>query len=191
MTQWDRDRLVVLKKAQKKLITQEQAATELDLTERQVRRLLERLKSDGDKAVIHGLRGKGSNRKLSQATREQIVRILSRPEWQGFGPTLAGYRLSIQRGGLTVWHETVKLIPANFALTGALAVNPVPESVTVVSATRLPGWTAPGMRLPARCAPPRTPTFTRAARSICPISSIAASRASSSMRSRAIPCSPT
>jgi len=52
----------------------------------------------------------------------------------------AGYRLSIQRGGLTVWHETVNLIPgANLALTAALAVNPVPESVTVVSATPLAG----------------------------------------------------
>ena len=34
MTQRDRDRLVVLKKAQKKLITQEQAAGEVALTER-------------------------------------------------------------------------------------------------------------------------------------------------------------
>jgi hypothetical protein len=40
MTQRDRDRLVVLKKALKKLITQSHAAQELDLTERQVRRLL-------------------------------------------------------------------------------------------------------------------------------------------------------
>ena len=36
----DRDRLVVLKKAQKKLITQKQAAAELRLCERQVRRLV-------------------------------------------------------------------------------------------------------------------------------------------------------
>ncbi len=42
MTQRDRDRLVVLKKAQKKLITQRQAAVELQRSERQVRRLLVR-----------------------------------------------------------------------------------------------------------------------------------------------------
>ena len=52
MTQRDRDRLVVLKKAQKGLITQRQAATELDLTERHVRRLLRRLKARGDASVI-------------------------------------------------------------------------------------------------------------------------------------------
>jgi len=51
MTQQDRDRLVVLKKAQRKLITQKQAATELDLGERQIRRLLKRLGRHGDKAV--------------------------------------------------------------------------------------------------------------------------------------------
>ena len=44
MTQQDRDRLVVLKKALKKLIKQSQAATELNLSTRQVRRLLRRLK---------------------------------------------------------------------------------------------------------------------------------------------------
>jgi DNA-binding Lrp family transcriptional regulator len=43
MTQRDRDRLVVLKKAHKKLITQRQAAEELGLTERHVRRMLARL----------------------------------------------------------------------------------------------------------------------------------------------------
>src|ERR1035441_5704556 len=39
MTQTDRDRLVTLKKAKKKLITQRQAAEELDLSVRQVKRL--------------------------------------------------------------------------------------------------------------------------------------------------------
>jgi DNA-binding transcriptional regulator LsrR (DeoR family) len=44
MTQAERDRLVALKKAKKKLITQKQAAEELGLTERHVRRLLWEMK---------------------------------------------------------------------------------------------------------------------------------------------------
>ena len=76
MTQRDRDRLVVLKKAQKKLITQRQAASELDLSERQVRRMLIRLKEVGDQAVVHGLRGRPSNQRLSEKKREKAVRIL-------------------------------------------------------------------------------------------------------------------
>jgi transposase len=89
MTQRDRDRLVVLKKASKKLIRQSQAAAELELSTRQVRRLLRRLKQKGDKAVIHGLRGRRSNRKLSEEDRDKIVRILSQEVYRGFGPTLA------------------------------------------------------------------------------------------------------
>ena len=42
MTQADRDRLVTLRKAKKRLITQRQAAEELDLSVRQVKRLAAR-----------------------------------------------------------------------------------------------------------------------------------------------------
>jgi hypothetical protein len=89
MTQRERDRLVVLKKARKKLITQRQAAEELKLSERQVRRLLVALKKIGDRAVMHGLRGRRSNRRLSEQRREKAVRILSQEVYRGFGPTLA------------------------------------------------------------------------------------------------------
>jgi hypothetical protein len=44
MTQRDRDRPVVLKKAQKKLITQKQSAIDLGLSERHIRRMLVRLR---------------------------------------------------------------------------------------------------------------------------------------------------
>jgi hypothetical protein len=94
MTQRDRDRLVVLKKAQKSLITQQQTAGELGITPRQVRRLLRRLRKEGDKAVIHKLRGQQSNRKTDAKTREKIVRILSGEVYRGFGPTLAGEYLN-------------------------------------------------------------------------------------------------
>lgn len=94
MTQRDRDRLVVLRKAQKKLITQQQAARELELSERHVRRLLVRLRESGDKSVIHGLRGRESNRRLSAETREKAARILSEQVYRGFGPTLASEYLA-------------------------------------------------------------------------------------------------
>src|ERR671925_25826 len=94
MTQRDRDRLVVLKKAIKKLIKQSQAAQELGLTARQVRRLLRGMKEKGDKVVIHGLCGRPSPRKRSTAEREKIVRILSQEVYRGFGPTLASEYLA-------------------------------------------------------------------------------------------------
>jgi hypothetical protein len=94
MTQRDRDRLVVLKKAHKKLITQRQAAEELCLSDRQVRRLLVRMKEVGDRAVIHGLRGRSSNRKLGEDTRSQAIAVLSQEVYRGFGPTLASEYLA-------------------------------------------------------------------------------------------------
>ena len=98
MTQRDRDRLVVLKKAGKKLITQKQAAAELQLSERQVRRLLKGLKAHGDRAVIHGLRGRPSNRRLDEEQRQQAIAMLSLPEWRDLGPTLASYHLRQDHG---------------------------------------------------------------------------------------------
>ena len=53
MTQRERDRLVALKKAGKKLITQKQADQQIGLSERQCRRLLAKLRGEGGQAVIH------------------------------------------------------------------------------------------------------------------------------------------
>src|SRR2546422_8533293 len=115
MTQADRDRLVTLKKAKKKLITQREAAEELGLSVRHVKRLLYELKRHGDKAVIHGLRGKSSNRKIEEKIEREAVTILSAPVYQGFRPTLAAEYLrkkhSIQASKETVrqWMMRAKL----------------------------------------------------------------------------------
>jgi hypothetical protein len=89
MTQRDRDRLGTLRKAKKKLITQRQAAEELELSVRQVKRLLYGLKKRGDKAVVHGLRGRPSNRRMEESVEKTAVKILGMEVYQGFGPTLA------------------------------------------------------------------------------------------------------
>src|SRR5213083_1398400 len=107
MTQADRDRLVTLKKAKKKLITQREAAEELGLSTRQVKRLLYALKKRGDKAVVHGLRGKPSNRKIEERIEQKAVKILSLPVYQGFGPTLAAEYLD-KKHGIEASKETVR-----------------------------------------------------------------------------------
>jgi hypothetical protein len=107
MTQADRDRLVTLKKAKKRLITQREAAAELDLSVRQVKRLLYGLKKRGDKAVVHGLRGKPSKRKIAESIEREAVRILSSPVYEGFGPTLACEYLR-KKHGIEASKETVR-----------------------------------------------------------------------------------
>src|SRR2546422_3682529 len=107
MTQVDRDRLVALKKTKKKLITQGEAAKELGLSIRQVQRLLEAVKERGDKAVVHRLRGKPSNRKIEEAIEEKAVQVLSMPVYEGFGPTLAAEYLG-KKHGIEASKETVR-----------------------------------------------------------------------------------
>lgn len=107
MTQAERDRLVALKKAKKKLITQKQAAEEIGVTERQVRRLLRKLRRKGDRAVIHELRGRASNRKLPAEMEQRVIAVLSDPVYRGFGPTLAAEYLD-KRHRITVSKETLR-----------------------------------------------------------------------------------
>jgi transposase len=107
MAQAERDRLVALKKAKKKLITQKQAAEDLGITERHVRRLLRALKKRGDQAVVHALRGMPSKRKISEETEQKAMGILSRPVYQGFRPTLASEYLA-KKHGIEVSRETVR-----------------------------------------------------------------------------------
>ncbi len=107
MTQAERDRLVALKKARKKLITQKQAAEEIGVTERQVRRLLGKLRRKGDRAVIHELRGRPSNRKLPGELEQRAMVILSDPVYRGFGPTLAAEYLE-KKHEIAVSKETLR-----------------------------------------------------------------------------------
>jgi hypothetical protein len=107
MTQADRDRLVALKKVKRKLITQREAAEELELSIRQVQRMLYGLQDRGDKAVIHGLLGKASNRRIEEKIERQAVKILSAPVYEGFGPTLAAEYLG-KKHGIEASKETVR-----------------------------------------------------------------------------------
>ena len=107
MTQTERDRLVALKKAKRKLITQKQAAEEIGVTERQVRRLLRKLRRKGDRAVIHELRGRPSNRKLPDELQRRAIAILSDSVYRGFGPTLVSEYLE-KKHQIVVSKETLR-----------------------------------------------------------------------------------
>jgi hypothetical protein len=107
MTQADRDRLVTLRKTKKGLITRRQAAEELGLRLRQVKRQVKALKKRGDKAVVHGLRGKPSNQRIAKAVEEEAIRILSADLYKGFRPTLAAEYLA-DKHDIEVSKETVR-----------------------------------------------------------------------------------
>ena len=65
LSQRERDRLRVLHEVKRKQITQIEAARRLKISDRHIRRLLVGLRKLGDRAVLHGLRGRPSNRRLA------------------------------------------------------------------------------------------------------------------------------
>src|SRR6266699_2721117 len=105
LSQRERDRLRVLSEVQQGHLTQVAAAQQIKLSDRQVRRLLLRWREQGDRAVIHGLRGRPSNRKLA-APFEQKILARVRQRYADFGPTLAAEHLAQE--GLRVSRETLR-----------------------------------------------------------------------------------
>ena len=106
MSQRERDRLHWLKQAEAKQITQAKAAERMGVSERWVRELLRRKKKEGDRVVVHRLRGRPSNRKLPERTRSRVLRWIER-EYRDFGPTLIAEYLESEHR-LQVGKETVR-----------------------------------------------------------------------------------
>src|SRR5260221_12515685 len=105
LSQRERDRLRVLHEVKQKQITQIEAASRLKVSDRHIRRLLFRLGEQGDRAVIHGLRGRPSNRRLTARFEQKIVERV-RQRYADFGPTLAAEHLAQE--GLSVSRETLR-----------------------------------------------------------------------------------
>src|ERR1700687_3258252 len=85
----ERERLKILHEVEQGHLRQIDAADRLRLSDRQVRRLLGRLREAGDRGLVQGLRGRPSNRKIPEDIAQRSLRRLRLPAYRGFGPTLA------------------------------------------------------------------------------------------------------
>ena len=88
MTMKEVDRYNVIEQVISKKLKQTEAARQLKLSKCQIIRLVKKVKSNGARGVIHGLRGRKSNNKLSSKLCEEIKVIISDPIYNDFGPTL-------------------------------------------------------------------------------------------------------
>ena len=93
LSQRERDRLKVLHEVQQKHLTQVAAAARLKVTDRQVRRMLLRIREHGEGALVHGLRGRPSNRKLAARFKQKVLTRVGQ-RYADFGPTLAAEHLA-------------------------------------------------------------------------------------------------
>lgn len=99
-------RVHVLRQLREKRITQRKAGEMLQVTDRQIRRLLGRVNAAGDQGRVHRGRGKPSNRRVPEK-RKQKVLALYEERYGDFGPTLAVEKLA-ERDGLTLSAETLR-----------------------------------------------------------------------------------
>jgi transposase len=106
MSQRERDRLKVVHQVGKGQLSQKQAAYQLGLTDRWVRKLLKRVRREGDRAIVHRSRGRPSNRQLPELWRQRAVARV-KESYADFGPTLAAEYLA-KRDGVAVSKETLR-----------------------------------------------------------------------------------
>jgi len=92
MSQKEVKKYDIIKKVINKELNGSEAANLLKLTVRQVRRLKKRVRENGIKGLIHGNRGKPSNRGLPEEEKQKIINLL-RKHYHDFGPTLASEKL--------------------------------------------------------------------------------------------------
>lgn len=92
MSQKESIRIAVVDKVIKKSITAKEGASQLRLSERQVKRLVKRYRAEGVPGLISKKRGQPSNNKLSQALYNQSIALV-REQYIDFGPTFAAEKL--------------------------------------------------------------------------------------------------
>src|SRR5580698_5113111 len=105
MSQRERDVPKVMQVVIEGKRTQAEAARLIKLSVRQVRRLQVKLQKKGDVSLVHGLRGKPSNRQLDASLRRKVLQAYRR-KYHDFGPTLASEKL--EADGLKVGVETLR-----------------------------------------------------------------------------------
>lgn len=99
-------KLRVIEQVIEKRIKQKKAAKLLELSVRQIIRLVKKVRREGGKGIVHGLRDRESNRRY-EGTHKEKVMFLCRKRYEGFGPTLAQEKLE-ELNHLYVNRETLR-----------------------------------------------------------------------------------
>ena len=97
MSTKERERLRLVQAIREGRRTQQQAAQELGLSVRQVKRLCRAFRRRGAGGLISRPRGRPSNRRIAPAEQRRVIRIVQR-HYPDFGPTLAAEYLSEHHG---------------------------------------------------------------------------------------------
>lgn len=91
------DRLKVIHQVLEHRLNWLQAAAQLTLSKRQIGRLCARVRTEGNRGIIHRLRGKPSNHQLIPGVVKKAVELVS-SRYADFGPTFANEKLKAIHG---------------------------------------------------------------------------------------------
>ena len=92
-----------------------EASEILGRSERQVARLLAKVRKDGNRGILHGLRGLPSNHHLDLELIGKAVSAVHNPLWDGFGPTFAQQKLE-EWYGVVLSDEKLRQLMIRFKL---------------------------------------------------------------------------
>jgi len=107
MSRKEVDRVSVLNEVIAKKLKQGDAGRKLEISTRQLRRVLKKYRRDGPSALIHKSRGKRSNNKTSQELLDQAIGLVKEKYWD-FGPTFASEELE-KYDKLIINHDVLRL----------------------------------------------------------------------------------
>jgi hypothetical protein len=99
-------RMHVIRQVMNKALRQREAGEVLGLTTRQIRRLVQRVRAEGDTGLVHRSRGTPSNRQYQPALKVRALRLYAK-HYGDFGPTLAAEKLA-ERHGILLSAETLR-----------------------------------------------------------------------------------
>ena len=106
MSRKERARLTILGSVKRKELTLVQAGGLMGVCYRQAKRVWRRYQTDGDRGLVHRLRGKPSARRKPAELRAQVLARYAEERYADFGPTLLAEHLG--REGWVVDHNTVR-----------------------------------------------------------------------------------
>jgi len=107
MSRREAKRLHILHQALERTLTQREAAGLMGLSDRQVRRLIQRLRAAGEEGICHRARGRPSNHRIPKRVKARALRLF-RDQYRDFNLTHATEKLE-EVHGIPLHAETLRL----------------------------------------------------------------------------------
>jgi transposase len=107
MSRREAKRLHVIHQALDEQITQAEAARLIDISDRQIRRMIRRIREEGDEGICHRSRGKASNHRIPKKVKERALKLF-REEYHDFNLAHATEKF-FEVHGIAINDETLRL----------------------------------------------------------------------------------